>query len=154
MLFRDITERTNAEEALKESEYNFQKLFEQSPISFEIHDKDGWLIKANSAWEKLWQTPRNAVDGKWNIFTSEQIKSQGILPFIKRAYAGETVIIPEKEFDAALEPELHSKGAKRWLSTRVYPIINENAIVTNIVIMHEDITGRKQAGKSSFGEQS
>ena len=143
ILFRDITERKKAEEALKKSESKFQNLFEQSPTVYEIYDKDGLLIKANSAWEKLWGFPRTVSVGKWNILESEQIAKTGIQPFVKRAYLGETVIVPEKEFDSSLEARSHREGSKRLLNSIIYPIRNESGEVTNIVIMHEDVTVEK-----------
>gem|GEM_PF-1012928 len=143
ILFRDITERKKAEEALKESESKFQNLFEQSPTVYEIYNKDGLLIKANSAWEKLWGFPRTVSVGKWNILESEQIAKTGIQPFVKRAYLGETVIVPEKEFDSSLEARSHREGSKRLLNSIIYPIRNESGEVTNLVIMHEDVTVEK-----------
>jgi len=49
-LMHDISERKQAEEALRASESQFKSLFSQSPISNLIHDKDsGEIIDANTA---------------------------------------------------------------------------------------------------------
>jgi len=49
-LIQDISERKQAEEALRASENQFKTLFSQSPISNLIHDKDsGEIIDANTA---------------------------------------------------------------------------------------------------------
>lgn len=49
-LIHDISERKQAEEALRASENQFKTLFSQSPISNLIHDKDsGEIIDANTA---------------------------------------------------------------------------------------------------------
>ena len=149
ILFRDITERKKAEEALKESEEKFQNMIDQSPVVFELYDKNGVLVQVNPAWDKLWQIPREYAIGKYNILQSKQISEIGYLQLVKRAYAGETVVVPETMFDASLEPEAFGKGRKRWLSSVIYPIKNVSDEVNRIVIMHEDIT-RIRCWRNSF----
>ena len=91
-------------------------MIDQSPVVFGVYDKNGLLIQVNPAWDKLWHVPRELRVGKWNILQSKQKVKIGWLPYVKKAYAGETVLVPEKEFDASLEPEALGKGRKRWLS--------------------------------------
>ena len=146
VLHEDTTERKNAEMALKESEENFQSMIEESPAIFGVYDRNGFLIQVNRSWDKLWQVKREYVIGKWNILQSKQVKELGWLPLIKRAYAGEIVSVPEKEFDASLEPETLGKGRKRWLKSVIYPI-RKNGEVKNIVMMNEDITDKKRLEK-------
>jgi signal transduction histidine kinase len=145
--FVDITERKHAEQALLESEEKFQKMIDQSPVVFEIYDKNGLQVRVNPAWDKLWQIPRELSVGKWNILKSEQTAKTGWLPYVKKAYSGETVFLPEKEFDASLEPESLGKSRKRWLSTIIYPIKNVQGEVTQIVLMHEDVSEKKNLEK-------
>jgi PAS domain S-box-containing protein len=143
ILFRDITERKKIEETLRESEEKFQNMIEQSPAIFAVYDKDGFLIQVNSSWDKLWEVPREYALGKYNILQSKQIREIGWLPFLKKAYAGETVSVRETEFDASLEPVALGRGRKRWLESIAYPIKKEHGVVTNIVLMHDDVTEKK-----------
>ena len=46
---RDVTERKEAEEALKQSERRFRQLFEQSVDMFFVHDGDGCIFDCNQA---------------------------------------------------------------------------------------------------------
>ncbi len=118
-------------------------MIEQSPVVFELYDKNGLMVQVSPAWDKLWQIPREYVVGKYNILQSKQIIETGWAELIKRAYAGETVLVGEKEFDASLEPDAFGKGRKRWLSSVIYPIKNGRGEVNHIVMMHEDITEKK-----------
>ncbi len=139
----DITERKKAEEALRRTEEKLQKIIDQSPVVFELYDKSGFQVQVNPAWDKLWGVPREFTLGKYNILQSEQVIKNGWVPFIKRAYAGEIVKVPDLEYDAALDPSTKGLGRKRWLSTVIYPIRDESGHVTNIAILHEDITEQK-----------
>ncbi|MHA1903647.1 MAG: PAS domain S-box protein [Candidatus Thorarchaeota archaeon] len=46
---RDITGKRKVEEALKESEERFRRIYRESPVGIELFDKDGVLIDANQA---------------------------------------------------------------------------------------------------------
>ena len=95
----------------------------------------------------MWNVPREYCNGKFNIFESKQIVEMGLLPYVKKAYAGETVLVPETPFDASLEPQTLGEGRKRWLRSIYYPIINVHGEVINIVVMHEDVTEKKNLEK-------
>ena len=89
------------------------------------------------------ESQENSLFGKYNVLQSEQVIQNGWVPYIQRAYAGEIVEVPDLEYDASLDPSTKGLGRKRWLSTIIYPLKNEYDEVTNIAILHEDITERK-----------
>jgi PAS domain S-box-containing protein len=130
-------------EELKKSEELIKAFYDQAPYSIDIYDMDGYLIKANNVLEELWQVPKHYAVDKWNIFKSKQILEDGWLPYVKRAYAGEIVNIPDKFFDASLEPETMGRGRERWVRAVISPIKDIEGTVTNIVLIHEDITEHK-----------
>ena len=51
--FTDITERKQAEEALRESETRFRAIFDGTPVGIEIADTEGRLIATNSALQEM-----------------------------------------------------------------------------------------------------
>ena len=134
-IFTDITERKKAEDTLKEAEEKFRSMIEQSPDVFGLYDENCFLIQVNKSWDNLWEVPRELAIGKWNPLQSKQVSDIGWIPLIKRAYAGETVDVPETEFDPSLEPVTMGKGRKRWIKSKIYPIKNIHNEVHNIVMI-------------------
>jgi len=62
-LSAEITERKLMEEALRENEERFRKLFEKAPIAYQSLNLDGIFIEANTAWMEMLGYSREAVIG-------------------------------------------------------------------------------------------
>lgn len=55
-VFRDLTKRRAAEEALKRSEQDFQRFFELAPMALILVDDEGAVLKANPRAEDLFES--------------------------------------------------------------------------------------------------
>jgi PAS domain S-box-containing protein len=62
---QEIEERKQAEEALRESEERFRRLYEQAPLGYQSLDAEGYFIDVNQAWLDLLGYPRDQVIGRW-----------------------------------------------------------------------------------------
>jgi PAS domain S-box-containing protein len=121
----------------------FMALFEQSPLSIQIMSPDGRIVQVNKAWENLWGVTLDQLDG-YNILEDEQLKEKGVMPYIERAFGGQSVEIPLVHYDPNVTiPDLtRHVEPKRWTKAVIYPIKNSVGQVQEIVLIHEDITDR------------
>ena len=141
----DITKRKRSERELRQSEERFKLMMHQSPSVIELYDLDGLQVDVNRAYEELWGFPAGHTVGKFNLLASEEVKRKGLLAYAQKAYAGQTVSVPEFEYDSRGATEAQGRGRVRWLSTHIYPLKDIAGTVQNIVVTHEDVTERRWA---------
>src|SRR5215210_7326632 len=97
------------------AEDQFRAILEQSPLSVQILSPDGRTIRVNRAWEKLWGVTLEQIEG-YNILEDEQLVENGVMPYIRRAFAGEAAEIPPVLYDPnATIPNVTSHAEpQRW----------------------------------------
>ncbi|MGL1886016.1 MAG: PAS domain S-box protein [Reichenbachiella sp.] len=139
--FNDKTERKQVEQALEESEGRFKGLMKQSPFSIQMLDTNGMTTSVNSAFENLWGINFEDLKG-YNILQDEQLIKLKIMPSLEKAFGGEVVKIAAAEYDVK---DTFGKGLKKWVQAQVYPIKDSTKKIVNVILVHEDITERKQA---------
>jgi PAS domain S-box-containing protein len=145
----DITERKEAEEALRISENRFRSLIEQSPFSIIIYRSDGGLIFGNEAASRLYgisDEEYNYLKENYSLLNDEQLEAKGLMPYIKKAFAGEGTTLPAVEY---LIPKIEDTNMvfKRsiWVEGSIYPIKDDQGHVREVVLSQNDITERKLA---------
>jgi PAS domain S-box-containing protein len=128
------------------TEDRFRAILEQSPFSIQIMSADGRIIRVNRAWEQLWGVTLDQLDG-YNILEDEQLVERGIMPYIRRGFAGEALEIPPVLYDpeATIPNITRHAEPQRWTKAVIYPIKDASGRVREVVLMHEDITARMQA---------
>jgi PAS domain S-box-containing protein len=160
LVFRDVTEARRKEQAVQQSqarqkqaeehrrqvETRFRLLVEQSPLSIQILSPDGRTLQVNRAWEQLWSLKLEDLRD-YNMLEDPQLAEKGILPYIRRGFAGETVTIPPILYDPeeTLPNRPSQKHAQRWTQAFLYPVKDEAGQIREMVLIHEDITEQKQA---------
>lgn len=146
-IIADVTERKQAEEALRQSKNLLSSIIEQSPFSTWIADAKGTNIRQNAACRKLFGIDYDEQTvGKYNIFTDPVIKKQGLTEEFKKVFEkGETVRFTVDYDFSKVKTVNVPRATHRLLDATIFPIKDENGKVVNVVVQHEDITERKKA---------
>lgn len=122
----------------------FRTVFEQSPVSTQIFSPDGQTVAVNSAYEQLWGVTFEQIAG-YNVLEDSQLVEKGIMPYIRRAFAGEPVSIPPIQYVPDETIPGISTVPFRWVAASMYPVKDEVGRVREVVLMHQDITEQRRA---------
>ncbi|HEX2779521.1 MAG TPA: GAF domain-containing protein, partial [Gemmatimonadaceae bacterium] len=118
-----------------------QALFDQSPFSSVIYDADGKPLALNAAFTALWGARLEDVPEDYNVFDDPQLEAQGVIPAIRRAFAGEPVTTPPVRYSMA-EVSTRGEGRTVWTQGHFHPLRDETGRVAHVVLTHIDITER------------
>jgi len=129
--------------AVRRSEERLRLLFEQSPLSIQIFEPSGRTLRVNRAWQELWGVDAAAVAG-YNILEDPQLERLGVLEHVRRAFEGQTVELPEIEYDPVQTPGV-DEGRCRRVAADAYPILDRRGRVREVVLIHQDMTARREA---------
>lgn len=143
-VIQDITQRKQMEESIQLSELRYRTMIEQSPLSTQILSPDGFTLKVNNAWEKLWGAKLEHLQG-YNMLKDKQLVKLGIMPYIKQGFAGKPALVPAVRYEPSQTIPDASMVPFRWVRAFIYPVKDTKGTVREIVLIHEDITEEKKA---------
>ena len=142
--------RSNPVSLRKTGESYFKSLIQQSPIATAIFQPSGKPVYFNRAYSELFSIRKQygeEISKKYNLLKDEQVLEAGILPFIERCLAGETVEIPVIAYNpvktAVLKPFASDKA--KYVKGSLYPIKDVHDIVKELVLVLIDVTLQKKA---------
>ena len=145
LTLRDDTPASLAAAVLRERDAYAARLeatFLQSPVSTVVYDPAGRPLAANPAFERLWGAGLADVPADYSVLTDPQLEAAGVLPAIRRAFAGEAVTLPALRYDVA---STTGRGRTRWTQAHLYPVRDAAGRVEQVVLAHEDVTARREA---------
>ncbi len=131
----DITQRKQAETALKASEENYRSLTENSESAIAVLDRDGRILYANPNGLRIWNDPDIVGKTIFNIYPQEYAERYSAA--IKR------VINSRREIVDDVETLINER--RMWFRISMSPLRNPDGSVNTLVLNAWDITERKQA---------
>ena len=149
-LCRNVTSHKQAEEALKESEFLFSQMFEQSTTSMCLYNPQGTILKANQEFCKMFGVQeKTIISAGYNIFKDQAVIDTGIIPLLRNIFDEKKSQNWQIDYDIDLASEstvtATSKMGKIFLEAFGYPVLNHKGNLEYVVLQHYDITKRKQA---------
>jgi PAS domain S-box-containing protein len=130
--------------ALAASEARFRSLVEQSPFSIQLLAPDGRTLQVNRAWEALWGVKLEALS-RYNVLHDQQLEARGVTAYLREAFAGKAVEIPPIAYNPARTPEVPGgPDGERWVRAFAYPIKDHAGTISEVILMHEDVSERRQ----------
>ncbi len=133
---RDITERRQFEEALRESESKYRILLEESLDPIFIIGADGTYYYVNTAFAQGVNREPTEIIGKkiWDVFSAIEAE--------KRFSAMQTVIQTGKT--KVIEVQVDTKKALDYYVTTIQPIKKGDGTVSSVMCSSKNITERKK----------
>ncbi|MBF0203651.1 MAG: PAS domain S-box protein, partial [Desulfamplus sp.] len=134
---QDITDRKQAEKALKRQTWELQTILDSVPAMIYYKDLDNRIIRANKLWfATLGLTEEMVIGRKMSEYLPEKIADYFYKDDIKIKNTG----MPLEEFEEVLE----IKNEPRYFLTAKHPNINSEGDIIGIIGFSRDITNRKQ----------
>lgn len=134
---RDITERKILEDALRESEREFEALFSSSLDNITLVDLDGHVIAWNPAAEKLTGYKEDEVLGKHISFIYPQSELKRINSYLSKFSSGKNLSPLETRI-------ITKKGEEVWMSLSFFYLYGHNGEVIASAAIGRDITKTRE----------
>jgi PAS domain S-box-containing protein len=143
---RDITQAREAQDALRESEAKYRRLFETMTQGVVYQDADGRIVSANPAAERIlglgWKgmRGRTSTDLRWRAIHEDGSDFPG------EAYPAKVALRTGREVrDIVMGVHNPRKGSRVWINVNAVPEFRPGETLPyRVYTTFEDITGRKR----------
>ena len=136
---RDVTQRVQMEDALRDSEERFRQIAEHIDDVFWITPPDkSRMDYVSPAYAKVWGRPPG------DLYEDPASWTDAIIPEDRARIAEATQRQPDGQYDETYRIR-RPDGEVRWVHERAFPVTDDEGRVARIVGVAEDVTERRMA---------
>jgi len=143
-----LIEHKRVESALRAKEHEYETLIRNLPTGIVIHDAGGAIVFANDAAAHVLGMSMDQMLGKQAIEPTLQFLREDGSPMPAAEYPVNRVIssgAPVRDYVVGGADHTDPDRRIAWVLCNAYPILDENALVSRVVVNFTDITERKRA---------
>jgi PAS domain S-box-containing protein len=119
-------------------------LFVHAPISFQIYSADGHSLAVNPTFLKLFGS---APPPEYNVFVDDILERQGVTGLIRRAFAGETIVLPPIWYDPRELRQVEVRVGRRvGVQVTMFPLRDGAGVVRHVALCAQDVTPQLELG--------
>ncbi|HEV8246540.1 MAG TPA: hypothetical protein VGP93_12260, partial [Polyangiaceae bacterium] len=120
-----------------------ESIFAFAPLGLQVYGVDGQSLLVNRAFREMFASE---PPPDYNVFKDEVVARAGILPLIRRAFAGELIHIPAMWYDPReLEHVRVSEARRVGIETWIIPLLDAGQRVTHVALVAKDVTSEMGA---------
>jgi PAS domain S-box-containing protein len=134
-IFRDITDRNHAQQALKKSEQQLQAILDKTPAVISVKDNQGRYVLINSRFESLFDVSRDSVVGKCDSDLFPQQKADALRANDQKVLDGGVTV----EWEELVHQD---DGPHTYWSVK-FPLLDTRGAVYAVCGISTDMTERK-----------
>ena len=121
-------------------------VMEHSPFAMWISDKEGTVVKTNNALRKILNLTDKQILGKYNVFKDNNLVEQGVMDQVRAVFEERKSARFRIPWIGAKAGDVDFRGARDlWIDVSMFPIVDMEGYLTNVVCQWISITERKQA---------
>jgi PAS domain S-box-containing protein len=114
-----------------------ETLFADAPVAFAIAHADGRCLAVNRAFRELFGA---APPPSHNLFEDELALAHGLAPYVKRAFAGESVVVPAFWYDANKLEHVQVDTRRVAIELSLTPMPDRDGAIRHAALCYKDVT--------------